>query len=81
MCPMYISVMECKNVGSALKQRIVGVRLDERTFEILKKVVDAQGINISDFVRLSLRKTLAGYGYFDEETTRILSLHEVEPCQ
>jgi len=57
-----------------LKNRIIGVRINEEDRTLLYKVCKARGEDLSDFVRRAIRKELASLSYFSDETKKALGL-------
>jgi len=52
----------------------IGVRLTEEDREILFKVCEARGEDVSDFVRRAIRKELAGLGFYPNDVRKALGM-------
>jgi hypothetical protein len=52
----------------------IGLRIAPQDREILDKVCEARGEDISDFVRRAIKKELAGLSYYPEETKKALGI-------
>jgi len=54
----------------------VGAMFDETTYALMKDVAIRTGVDISDFVRMAVRKELARLSLLGEEDARILGVKE-----
>ncbi len=54
--------------------KAVGFRMAEEDVTLLKKVSDARGEDISDFIRRSILTELARLSYFSEEKKKALGV-------
>ena len=52
----------------------IGVRLPPKLHELLKRITNARGEDISDFVRRSIYKELADLSFLPEEQKKALGL-------
>jgi hypothetical protein len=53
---------------------VVGVRFDEETYNLIVKVSQAQGIDLSDFIRRTTRRELARLSFLPEEEKKALEV-------
>lgn len=60
--------------GKVRREKFVGVRFDRATHELVKQVTIAQGIDISDFIRNSVRRELARLSFLPEEDKKALEV-------
>ena len=58
------------------RKRFVGVMFDEGTYGLMREVAERAGVDISDFVRMAVRKELARLSLLGEEDARILGVKE-----
>jgi len=56
--------------------RRIGIRLKENDYLILKRVSEARGEDISDFVRRAIKYSLAQLSYYSPEEKRALGIQE-----
>ena len=54
--------------------KILGVRFDEETYELVELIAESQGIDKSDFVRRAVRKELARLSFLTEEQKKALEV-------
>ena len=54
----------------------IGVRFKEQDKDLLKKVCEARGEDVSDFIRRAVRKELASLSFFSTATKRALGIKE-----
>lgn len=52
----------------------IGLRIDQEDRQLLEKVCKARGEQISDFVRMAIKKELASLSYYPEETKKALGV-------
>jgi uncharacterized protein (DUF1778 family) len=52
----------------------IGLRIDLQDRQLLEKVCKARGEQISDFVRMAIKKELADLSYYPEETKKALGI-------
>jgi len=57
----------------------IGVRLKEQDKTLLKKVCNARGEDVSDFIRRAIRKELASFGFYSEEVKKALGI-KINEC-
>ena len=57
-----------------MRTRVVGVRFDLETAEILEEVSKKLGIDKSDFVRMVVREKLAEMSFLDEKTKKVFGI-------
>ena len=55
---------------------MIGIKLTEAEKQLLTKVCEARGEDISSFVRRAIKKELASLNYFDAETKKALGILE-----
>jgi post-segregation antitoxin (ccd killing protein) len=56
------------------KSKFVSVRLGSKDYELLKRVSQARGIDISAFVREAIRREFARLSYLNDETKKAFGL-------
>jgi len=61
-----------------LKNKIIGVRINEEDRKLLSKVCKARGEDLSNFVRRAIRKELASLDFLPDETKKALGLRNNE---
>ena len=54
--------------------KTIGVRLKPKDKELLERVCEARGEDVSDFIRRSIRKELAKLGFYPEEIKKALGI-------
>jgi hypothetical protein len=52
----------------------IGLRIAPKDREILDKVCEARGEDLSDFVRRAIKKELAGLSFYSEDTKKALGI-------
>jgi uncharacterized protein (DUF1778 family) len=52
----------------------IGVRFEKKDKELLERVCDARGEDISDFVRRAVRRELAALNFYPDETKKALGI-------
>jgi predicted transcriptional regulator len=52
--------------------KVVGIRFDDETYNLLKQIAEARRIQIADFVRESVMKELARLSFLSEDHKKIL---------
>jgi len=52
----------------------IGLRIDSSDRELLDRVCEARGEDLSDFVRLAIKKELASLSYYPAETKKALGI-------
>ncbi len=57
-------------------KQVIGFRVKKEDKELLEKVCDARGEDLSDFVRRALKKELASLSYYNEETKKALGVSQ-----
>ncbi len=55
-------------------KKLIAIRVDGRLYDLLKKVVEARGEDISSFSRRAIKKELARLNYLSEEEIKALGL-------
>lgn len=55
--------------------KLLGVRFDPTTYELVPRVADAQGIGACDFVRVAVRRELARLSFLPVEQKQTLEVH------
>ena len=58
--------------------KVIGTRFDEKTFDLIEKVTNAQGIDVSDFIRLSAKRELARLSFLSEDEKKALEVKPIE---
>lgn len=53
---------------------VVGTRFDEKTYELVKKVSEAQGIDACDFIRMAVKRELARLSFLPAEQKKALEV-------
>lgn len=59
-----------------VKYKFIGVKFNNKDAELIKSIALARGENVSDFVRLSVRKELARLSYLTKEEKKALGIKE-----
>jgi hypothetical protein len=62
-----------------MSNKIVGVRFETSDKLLLEKVARARGGNVSDFVRLAVRRELARLSFFTDEEKKALGIKPEAP--
>ncbi len=57
-----------------MKDKNIGIRISAEDQILLKTVCKARGEDISDFVRRSIKRELAGLSYYNAETKKALGI-------
>lgn len=57
-----------------LKDKVVTVRIHEDIVELISKIADQRGENLSDFVRRSVLRELARLSYLPDEAKKALEI-------
>jgi len=65
-------------MNSVVKQT-VGVRFSQKDVELLKKVCEARGEDISGFVRRAVKRDLAELSFYTEEEKKALGIKQKRP--
>lgn len=52
----------------------IGIRVRKEDRDLLERVCDARGEDISDFVRRAIKKELASLNFYDKETKKALGI-------
>jgi hypothetical protein len=52
----------------------IGLRIDHEDRKLIEKVCKARGEQISDFVRMAIKKELASLSYYPDETKKALGI-------
>jgi hypothetical protein len=60
--------------GRALMNRSILVRLDEKTYQLLKKVTEARGESMGVFIRRAILRELARLSFLSEEEKKALEV-------
>jgi hypothetical protein len=60
--------------GYALLGSTIGVRFKKKDKNLLKKVCEARGEDVSDFIRRSIRKELARLSFLSDEDKKALGM-------
>lgn len=55
----------------------IGVRLKESDKNLLQKVCEARGEDVSDFIRRAVRKELASLSFYSADIKKALGIKEV----
>ena len=69
----YINVISDVTMKNKLT-RVVGTRFNEETYDLVKKVAHAQGIDACDFIRRSVRRELARLSFLPLEEKKALEV-------
>ena len=54
--------------------KTIGVRLKESDKDLLQRVCDARGEDVSDFIRRAIRKELACLGFYPDDVKKALGI-------
>ena len=57
----------------------IGVRFKDQDKDLIKKVYEARGEDVSDFIRRSVRKELVSLSFFSADTKKALGIKEAQP--
>lgn len=55
-------------------KKLVGAKIGESEFELIKKVAGLRGEDVSSFLRRAIRKELAELSFLDRESKRALGI-------
>ncbi len=58
------------------KLKLIVIRVDRRLYDLLKKVVEARGKDISSFGRRAIKKELTRLNYLSDEEKKALGLRD-----
>lgn len=61
-------------IGKEFENKIVGVRFPPEDVALMQQISETRGENVSDFVRLSVRKEFARLDYLDDEKKQALEV-------
>ena len=56
----------------------ITIRLEHEIYSLLKRVAQARGEDVSDFVRRAIKRELARLSYLGEEERKALNVKEAE---
>ena len=56
---------------------IIGVRFDPGTYQLIRTVAQAQGVDSCDFIRVSVKRELARLSFLSEVETKALYVEPV----
>lgn len=59
-----------------MRNIVIGVRVEQKLRDLIQKVCEARGEDISDFVRRAIRRELASLSFFDDETKKALGVEK-----
>lgn len=57
-----------------MSNKMIGIRVKKEDRDLLEKVCDARGEDISDFVRRAIKKELASLSFYNGETKKALGM-------
>lgn len=57
-----------------MSNKMIGIRVKKEDRDLLEKVCEARGEQISDFVRRAIKKELASLNYCSKETEKALGI-------
>jgi tRNA U54 and U55 pseudouridine synthase Pus10 len=71
----YLNVIDDVTMRNKLTV-VVGIRFDEETHKLVSKVSHAQGIDLSDFIRRSVRRELARLSFLPADEKKALEVFD-----